>query len=71
MSKQLLSDTPLKRPRKRLSHVWVVLYSWDYEGSQLQAVYAYERDAKKYPRGGDHTDVLRVPIRYKPSKERE
>lgn len=44
-------------------YVYVVLYCYDYEGCQLQAVYRRKRDADQHPSGGDEKRIEKMPLR--------
>lgn len=52
-----------KAARPKAQYVYVVLYCWDYEGCELQAVYRRKKDADKHPLGGDNKRVFRQRVR--------
>lgn len=52
----------LEQQSKSLSHVYVVLYDYSYEGETPVACYRHEYLAKMHPKGGDKTVIWKFPI---------
>lgn len=45
-----------------MNYVYVVTYSYDYQGETVEAVYTSKAAAKQHPSGGDSKHIYKAPI---------
>jgi hypothetical protein len=51
-----------KTLRASRRYVYLVTYHYDYEGHDIQAVYASQKLADQHPKGGDETVVHKMRV---------